>query len=103
MTDKEEELMQKNTFENYIFQMKNTINDVNLKEKLSENDRDMISRKCQEALKWLDENQLAEKEEFEYHQKETENICKPVMAKLYGGSTSQQNNPSNRPTVEEVD
>ena len=89
-----ERINAKNAFENYVFQMKNTINDVNLKGKLSESDRDMISRKCEEALKWSDENQLAEKGEFEYHQKEIENICKPVMTKLYGGSTSQQNNPS---------
>ena len=62
-----ERINAKNAFENYVFQMKSTINDVNLKGKLSESDRDMISRKCEEALKWLDENQLAEKEEFEYH------------------------------------
>ena len=49
--------------------MKNTINDVNLKKKLSEKERDMISRKCEEALKWLDKNQLAEEEKFEYHLK----------------------------------
>ena len=63
-----ERIKAKNVFKNYIFQMKNTINDVNLKGKLPESDKDMISRKCEEALKWLDENQLAEKEECEYHQ-----------------------------------
>ena len=98
-----ERINEKNAFENYVFQMKNTINDVNLKKKLSENERDIISRKCEEALKWLDKNQLAEEEKFEYHLKEPEKICKPVMAKLYCGSTSQQNNPSNGPIVEEVD
>ena len=98
-----ERINAKNAFENYVFQMKNTINDVNLKGKLSDSDRDMISGKCEEALKWLDDNQLAEKEEFEYHQKEIENVCRPVMTKLYGGSTSQQSEPSNGPTVEEID
>ena len=93
----------KNAFENYVFQMKTTINDASLKGKLSESDRDLISSKCEEALKWLDENQLAEKEEFEYHQKDVENVCRPVMAKLYGGTTSHQNTTSNGPTVEEVD
>ena len=51
----------------------------------------------------MDENQLVEKEEFEYYQKEIENVCKPVMTKLYGGPRSQQNTTSNGPTVEEVD
>ena len=83
--------------------MKNIVKYANLKGKLSESEGDIISSKCEEALKWLDENQLAEKEEFEYHQKEIENVCRPVMTKLYGGSTSQQNSPSNGHTVEEVD
>ena len=98
-----ERINAKNAFENYVFQMKTTINDASLKGKLPESDRNMISSKCEEALKWLDENQLAEKEEFEYHQKDVENVCRPVMAKLYGGTTSQQNTTSNGPTVEEVD
>ena len=98
-----ERINAKNAFENYIFQMKSTVNDVDLKGKLSESDRDMISKKCEEALKWLDENQLAEKEEFEYHQKEIENVCGPVMTKLYGDTSSQQNTASNGPTFEEVD
>ena len=98
-----ERINAKNVFKNYVFQMKNTINDVNLKGKLPESDKDMISRKCEEALKWLDENQLAEKEEFEYHQKEIENVYRPVITKLYGDTTSQQNTTSNGPTVEEVD
>ena len=98
-----ERINTKNAFENYFFQMKNTINDVSLKGKLSESDRDMISRICEETLKWLDENQLAEKEEFENHQKENENVCRPVMTKLYGGSTSRQSDPSNGPTDEEID
>ena len=98
-----ERINAKNAFENYFYQMKNTVNDVNLKGKLSESGRDMIYRKCEEALKWLEEDQLAEKEEFEYHQKEIENVCRPVMAKLYGGCTSHQNNTSNGPTVGEVD
>ena len=98
-----ERINAKNAFENYVFQMKTTINDASLKGKLSESDRDTISSKCEEALKWLDENQLAGKEEFEYQQKEIENVCRPVMPKLYGGTTSQQNTTSNGPTVEEVD
>ena len=98
-----ERINAKNTFENYVFQMKNIVKYANLKGKLSESEGDIISSKCEEALKWLDENQLAEKEEFEYHQKEIENVCRPVMIKLYGCPRSQQITVSNGPTVEEVD
>jgi len=36
-------------------------------------------------LKWLEANQLAEKDEFEHKLKEVEKICAPIMTKLYGG------------------
>merc|ERR1711988_816981 len=37
----------------------------------------------QEALDWLDKNQLAEKDEFEAKQKEVEGIVNPIMMKVY--------------------
>ena len=60
----------------------------------------------------MDTNQTAEKDEFEYKQKELEGICAPIVSKLYqqaegtqsssttGGSS---NNRAGDPTVEEVD
>ena len=40
-------------------------------------------RSCDDALAWLESNQLAEKEEFEHKQKEVEGICTPIMQSLY--------------------
>jgi hypothetical protein len=34
-------------------------------------------------FKWLDANNLAEKDEFEHKQKELEGICNPIVTKLY--------------------
>lgn len=34
-------------------------------------------------IHWLDSNQTAEKEEFEYQQKELEKVCMPIIKKLY--------------------
>jgi len=42
--------------------------------------------KCEEVIKWLDANQLAEKEEFEDKQKELEKICNPIITKMYAAS-----------------
>ncbi|KAH0561052.1 hypothetical protein KQX54_011866 [Cotesia glomerata] len=42
--------------------------------------------KCNEIIKWLDANQLAEKEEYEQKQKELGNICNPIVTKLYQGA-----------------
>ena len=72
----------------------------------------MIIDKCDEAVKWLDSNQTAEKDEYEYKQKEIEGICNPIISKLYqqGGEPSQPGAAGadfkakgSGPTVEEVD
>jgi L1 cell adhesion molecule like protein len=55
----------KNAFENYCFQMKNSINDEKLREKLSEDDRKTVDDLQKEGLKWLEEHPMAEPEEIE--------------------------------------
>lgn len=51
-------------------------------------------------LSWLDNNQLAEKDEFEDKLKELQKDCSPIMVKLHQGS---QPGGAKGPTVEEVD
>merc|ERR1712244_59244 len=63
----------KNGLESYCFNMKTTIED----------DKKKITEKCDEAIKWLDANQLAEVEEFQDKQKEVEGVCNPIITKLY--------------------
>merc|ERR1719220_771692 len=72
-----------NGLESYCFNMKSTLNDEKLKEKISEDEKQAISSKCDEAVKWLDSNQLAEVEEFQDKQKEVEAVCNPIITKLY--------------------
>merc|ERR1712176_452886 len=55
--------------------MKTTIEDEKVKDKISDDDR--------KAIKWLDANQLAEVEEFNDKQKEVEGVCNPIITKLY--------------------
>merc|ERR1719487_1055041 len=52
-------------------------------EKFEEGDKDKIEKAVQEALDWLDKNQLAEKDEFEAKQKELEGVVNPIMMKVY--------------------
>ena len=73
----------KNALESYAFNMKSTVEDEKLKDKISETDRKTITDKCDDAIKWLDANQLADKEEYEHKQKELEAVCSPVITKLY--------------------
>lgn len=73
----------KNNLENNCYQMKTTVNDEKVKDKLEASDKENIENKVKETLDWLERNQLAEKEEFEAKQKELEGVCYPVMTKLY--------------------
>merc|ERR1712178_507524 len=104
----------KNGLENYCFTMRNTLQEEKLKDKFEGDDKDRIEKAIQEALDWLDKNQLAEKDEFEAKQKELEGIVNPIMMKVYqaagGGGLPEGGMPGNAapggaggPTVEEVD
>merc|ERR1712093_390653 len=78
-----EKIEAKNGLENYCFQMKNTLQEEKLKEKFEMGDKDKIEAAVQDALDWLDKNQLAEREEFEAKQKELEGVVNPIMMKVY--------------------
>jgi len=78
-----ERIAAKNSLESYCFNMKSTMDDEKLKDKISEDDKRMIISKCEEAVKWLDGNQLAEVDEFQDKQKEVEAVCNPIITKMY--------------------
>jgi heat shock protein 1/8 len=76
----------KNSLESYCFNMKSTVEDEKVKDKISEDDRKTVLDKCNDLIKWLDTNQLAEKEEFEDKQKDLEKICNPIITAMYASS-----------------
>eukprot|EP00004_Rigifila_ramosa_P003761 TRINITY_DN13_c0_g1_i6.p1 TRINITY_DN13_c0_g1~~TRINITY_DN13_c0_g1_i6.p1 ORF type:complete len:701 (-),score=215.48 TRINITY_DN13_c0_g1_i6:41-2056(-) len=73
----------KNALENYAYSMRNTIQEEPLASKISAEDKKKIEDKVKEAVEWLEANGLAEKAEFEHHQKELEAVCNPIITKLY--------------------
>jgi len=81
-----ERISAKNALESYCFNMKSTVEDDKVKDKISEEERKQISEACDEAIKWLDTNQLGDKEEYEHKQKEVEKICMPIVTKMYGAA-----------------
>merc|ERR1711918_12201 len=72
----------KNGLENYCFSLRNSLSEEKLKDKFEGDDKEKIEKAVQEALDWLDKNQLAEKDEFEAKQKELEGIVNPIMMKV---------------------
>jgi len=73
----------KNGLENYAYSLRNTINDPQVGDKLSQTDKDALHKQIDETIKWLDSNQTAEKDEFEHQQKTLEGVANPIMTKLY--------------------
>eukprot|EP00850_Spirogloea_muscicola_P016355 SM000132S26870 [mRNA] locus=s132:158685:161750:- [translate_table: standard] len=105
----------KNQLENYVYNLRNTLRDENVAGKLDSSDRERIENAIQEALNWLERNQLADVEEFEDQQRQVENIANPIITKMYGGAGGGPQAPDmgdggakpsggdGGPTIEEVD
>jgi len=98
----------KNELENYCYNVRNSINEDAVKDKLSADDRTALEDVVKDHLEWLDHNQQASKEEYDDRRKEAERVVGPIMMKIYGaanGSSTDFNpgNAANGPTVEEVD
>nr|QWV59540.1 heat shock protein 70-6 [Lasioderma serricorne] len=98
----------KNNLESYVFSVKQSVEEAG--DKLSEEDKSRVKSECEQCIKWLDANQMAEKDEFEYKLKEIQNVCAPVMTKMHrgGGGSGGGSAPGGRggqdgPTIEEVD
>merc|ERR1712072_750702 len=74
----------RNSLESYVYSVRNTINDEEkLKGEISDEDREKVEEIMKETNEWLDENQNAEKEEYEEKQKAMEKIVNPIFSKLY--------------------
>merc|ERR1712164_5383 len=72
----------KNGLENYVYSIRNTLNDPKLEGKIPDDDKAAITKIVDEAIKWLDTNQTATKEDFEAKKKEVEGTVGPLMQKM---------------------
>ncbi|AFZ81531.1 heat shock protein 70kD, putative [Theileria equi strain WA] len=86
--DKElfENIQSRQALDAYIDSMKKTVKDDKLGKKLDEHDRSSILEALSEAESWLSSTPNAETEELANKQKELENICNPIISKIYGSS-----------------
>jgi len=75
----------RNGLEGYLYNLKNTLEDTEkgIADKVDEEDKEKIEEAVKEGLEWLEDNQEAEKEEFEAKQKEIEAVVNPIMQKVY--------------------
>ena len=99
-----EKIAARNSLESYVYSVKQTAEDPNVVNKLNADDLEIVKNKTQEVMAWLDRNSMADKEEYEEKQKDLQQVCSPIMAKLHGQQQPQQGYSScDGPTVEEVD
>jgi heat shock protein 5 len=99
-----EKIDAKNQFENYIYQMKNSVEDKEkLAEKLSDEDKSTIKDALTDAQDWLNANSDAEKDDFEDKLKELQTTCDPIVSKVYQASGTQGGAESKEDEEEEFD
>ena len=99
-----QKLEAKNQYENYVYHMKNTLQDEKMKEKLGDQ-YDAIEEKLKQAEEVLSVVDVT-KEEYEKAQKELENYLNPIMQKIVkegGGETMPPMPPVPEEDHDEVD
>ena len=100
-----EKVTSRNHLQSMVFSYKQAAEEA--ADKLQQSDKNTVITKCEEVMKWLDNNSLAEKEEYDHELQELQKVCSPVMAKLHGAGQEQTGGATSSngqgPTVEEVD
>jgi len=74
----------KNELEQYAYQIKHTVNDEKIKDKITEEEKKTINDLVASAEQWIAGNQNANVPEFEAKKKELETAFNPIVTKLYG-------------------
>jgi len=79
-----EKIDAKNSLDNYLHSMRNTIEDKEkLADKLDEDDKETIAEALQEHQEWLDSNPDADKEDYEEHLNDLQSVCDPIISQVY--------------------
>ncbi|KAG5322412.1 BIP protein, partial [Pseudoatta argentina] len=77
----------RNDLESYAYSLKNQLADKEkLGSKVSEADKATMEEAIDEKIKWLEDNQDTEPEEYKKQKKELTDIVQPIIAKLYQGA-----------------
>lgn len=79
-----ERIEAKKSLEDYINSMKSTISDSEgLSRKLSRAEISTIEDGIRDEQEWMESNEDATKEDFDYHLQELQNLVNPIISKVY--------------------
>merc|ERR1711935_419044 len=73
----------RNGLETYCLNMQSTVEDARLDNKINKSDKNSIMDKVNEVIEWLDRTQIGDEDEYKHKQKEIEQVCNPIMTKMY--------------------
>ena len=106
----------KNGLENYCYSVKTSLSSAEVKDKIPADDKAKLEEAIEDAIKFLDGNPTAEKEEYAEKQKELEAIALPILQSMGGGAPGGMPDmggmpggapaaadPASGPTIEEID
>jgi L1 cell adhesion molecule like protein len=108
----------KNSLENYCYSLKTSISSAEVKDKIPADDKKKLEDAIDDAIKWMDANPSAEKEEYEEKQKAVEAVALPIlqamggaagaggmpdMGGMPGAGAAPAADPASGPTIEEID
>jgi len=90
--DKEirESIESKNSFENYIYQVKGTMDDDVIKEKMGEKKVEILSNIIMDGLQWLGDNEKCSKIDCDKKRSDMEKIVLPIFTSLYKKDNFQE-------------
>jgi L1 cell adhesion molecule like protein len=81
----------KNALEGYCFGVKNSLNNEQFSNAISQTDKDTVNKEINDCLAWIESNGEASPEQFENKQKEVEGKIMPIMQQAYEGSAGCAN------------
>ena len=75
----------RNNFENMVYQMKSTLGDEKLSTVIESELKDNLTKVIDDNLSWLENNQMASKEEYDSKLSELQEAMKPLQEKMMAG------------------
>jgi len=107
----------KSALESYAYSLRSSLNDEKLAGKLDPNDKAKLEKLVKETIDWVNENESADKDEFERKKAELESEASPIISKIYQGAEAggaqpggefaggggEPEAPKKGPKIEEVD
>jgi len=84
-----ETIQARNGLESYVYSMRNSMEDEKMRDMVPVDDKETILNTVNATVSWLEQNPDGNKAEYEVKQKEAEEICNPIITRLYQQSGAQ--------------